>query len=114
MEGPIWGVAEQIVEQALKSMKVGKALGPSGVTSNLIKTADATGVKGIFQVCKSIEQEGEVPEQWAKSYTIPVYKGNGDVLMVDKYRGGRLLEEDMKVYEKTQEKRLEGIVISAR
>ena len=30
----IWGVTEQIVEQALKSMKVDKAPGPSGVTSD--------------------------------------------------------------------------------
>ena len=51
-------------------------------------------MKGIFQVCKSIEQEGEVPEQWAKSYTIhtSMFKGKGDVLMVDKHRGVRLLE----------------------
>ena len=79
-------------------------------TSNLIKAAGATGMKGLFQVCESIEQEGEVPEQWAKSYTIPVYKGKGDVLMVDKHRGVRLLEQDMKVYEKTLEKRLRDIV----
>ena len=37
MEGPIWGKTEQMVEQALKSIKVGKAMGPSGVTSDLIK-----------------------------------------------------------------------------
>ena len=35
--------------------------------------------------------------------TIPIYKGKGDVLMVDKHRGVRLLEQDMKVYEKTRE-----------
>ena len=99
-----------MVEQALKSMKIGKAPVPSGVTSNLIKAAGATGVKGLFQVCESIEQEGKVPEQWAKSYTILVYKGKGDVLMVDKHRGVRLLEQDMKVYEKTLEKRLRDIV----
>ena len=46
-----------MVEQALKSMKVDKAPGPSGVTSNLIKAAGATGVEGLFQVCESIEQE---------------------------------------------------------
>ena len=60
VEGPIWGMTEQIVEQALNTMKVGKALGPSGVTSNFIKAAGATGVKGLFQVCESIEREGEV------------------------------------------------------
>ena len=33
--------------------------------------AGVSGVKGLFQVCESIEQEGEVPEHRAKSYTIP-------------------------------------------
>ena len=92
------------------SMKVGKAPGASGVTSDIIKAAGATGVKGFFQVCESIEQEGEVPEQWARSYTIPLYKGKEDALMVDKHRGARLLEQDMKVYEKTLEKRFRDIV----
>ena len=46
-----------MVEQALTSMKVP---GPPGVTSDLIKAAGATGVKGVFQVCKSIEQESKV------------------------------------------------------
>ena len=86
-------------------MKVGKAPGPSGGTSDLIRApgatgVKATGVKGLFQVYESIEQEGEVPEQWAKSYTTLVYKGMGDVLMVDKHRGVRLLEQGTKVYEK--------------
>ena len=73
MEGPLWGVTEPIVEKALKSMEVGKAPGPSGVTSDLIKAAGATGRKGLFQVCDSSEQEGKFPEQREKSYTIPVY-----------------------------------------
>ena len=46
----------------------------------------------------------------AKSYTILVYKGKEDVLMVDKHRGVRLLEQDMKVYGKTLEKRFSDIV----
>ena len=67
-------------------------------------------MKGLFQVYESIEQEGKVPEQWAKSYTIPLYKGKGDVLMVDKHRGVRLLEQYTKVYEKTLEKRFIDVV----
>ena len=35
------------MKQALKSMKVGKALGPSGVTSALIKAAGATEVNPL-------------------------------------------------------------------
>ena len=67
-------------------------------------------MKGLYEVCEFIEQEREVLEQWAKSFTIPVYKGKRYVLMVDKNRGVKLLEQDMKVYEKTLEKRLRDIV----
>ena len=63
MEGLIWGVTEQMVEQALKSMKVGKAPWPTVVISYFIQA----GVKGLFQVCESIEQEGEVPEPYHTS-----------------------------------------------
>ena len=48
VEGLIWSVTEQIVKQALKSIKVGKAPGPSGVTSDLIKAAGAIVVKGLL------------------------------------------------------------------
>ena len=96
-------VTEQMVEQALKSMKVGKAPGPSAVTSNLIKAAGATGVKGFLQVSEFTEQEWKFPEYWAKSYIPYRY------IKVDKDREVRLLEKDMKVYEKTIEKRLRDI-----
>ena len=45
------------MQPALKSVKVGKALGPSGVTSDLIKPAGATGVKGLFQVCEPLNRK---------------------------------------------------------
>ena len=94
----------------MKSMKIGKAWGPSGVTSDLVKAAGAAGVNRVFQVYEFIEQEGEVPEQWCMRYTIPVYKGKGGVLMVDKQRGMRLLEQKKKVYEITLEKGLRDVV----
>ena len=57
-------------------MKVGKALGLSGVTSDLIKAAGATGVKGLF--CESIEQEGMQGSRAVGKelyHTSRVYKG---------------------------------------
>ena len=63
MEGLIWGVAEQVVKQVLKRMKVGKAPWPTAVISYFIQA----GVKGLFQVFESIEQEGEVPEPYHTS-----------------------------------------------
>ena len=103
MEGPIWGTDGGTSSEEHESRQ-----GTGAIRGH--KNAGATGEKELFQVCKSIEQEGAVLEQWAKSYTIPVYKGKGDVLVVGKYRGVKLPEQDMKVYEKTLEKRLRDIV----
>ncbi len=44
VEGPILGVTEKGVEEALQKMKRGKAPGPLGVTTDLLKYAGETGV----------------------------------------------------------------------
>ena len=48
--------------------------------------------------------------RFQSSGIIPVYKAKVNVLVVDKHRGVRLIEQNMKVYEKTLEKRLRDIV----
>ena len=83
----------------MKSLKVNKAPGPSGVTSNLIKAAGATGVKGLFQVCELFNKKARFQSSGPRiipyGYT-KVREMSG--LMVEKHRGVRLLEQDMKVY----------------
>lgn len=55
-------------------------------------------------------KKGEIPKDWKGSYTIPIFKGKGDALKCGNYRGIRLLEHGMKVYEKVLEKRLRRII----
>ncbi len=43
VEGPILGVTEKEVEEALRKMIEGKAPGPSGVTTDLLKYAEEIG-----------------------------------------------------------------------
>ncbi len=45
VDGPILGVIEKEVEEGLQKMKRGKAPGPSGVTTDLLKYAGETGVR---------------------------------------------------------------------
>ena len=55
--------------------------------------------------------EGEdIPEDWRSSTTIPIFKGKGDAMECSKYRGIRLLEHGMKLYEGILERRLRNIV----
>ena len=79
VEGPIEEVSEEKVKRALKEIKSGKVLGPTGTTSYLIKRANVTEeLTGVFSriVC-----EGKIPEDWKNSVTDPIYKGKGDALV---------------------------------
>ena len=52
----------------------------------------------------------KVPGDWSSSTTIPIYKGKGDAMDCGKYRGVRLLEHGMKIYERVLERRLRDLV----
>ena len=69
VEGPR---SEEEVKRALKEMKSGKVLGPTGMTSDLMKGAGITGE--LTKVSSKIVDEGEIPIEWKNSVTVPVYK----------------------------------------
>ena len=110
VEGPVERIEEEEVVSAMKEMKRGRAPGPSGVTSDLLKLAGKESVKELTRIFNEIMKKGELPEDWKSSYTIPIYKGKGDALQCGNYRGVRLLEHGMKIYEKVLEKRLRKII----
>ena len=62
VEGPIKAVTEEEVEESLKNMKNGKAPGPSGVTSDLLREAGVIGGKELTKGYERIEEEERVPE----------------------------------------------------
>ena len=91
-------------------MKKGRAPGPMGMTSELIEDAGERRVRELTRIFNEIFDSGEIPDDWKGSYTIPIFKGKGDALQCEKYRGVRLLEHGMKIYEKIIEKRLRKII----
>ncbi len=109
VEHPILGVTVKEVEEALRKMETGKAPGPSGGTTDLLRYAGETRVRELKKVFESIDTEEIVPTEWGSSYTIPMYKGKGDAPLCGKYREVRLLEHGMK-WEKIPKRRLRGIV----
>jgi hypothetical protein len=99
VEGPVKEITEKEVETALKEMKKGKAAGPTGVTSDLLKATGRVGVRELTNIVNQLLAGKELPDDWKSSSTIPIYKGKGDAMDCGKYRGVRLLEHGMKVYE---------------
>ncbi len=85
MEGPIEEISEEEMMRTLREMKSGRAPDPTGVTNDLLKRAGIAGE--LMRVFRRIVDEGEIPEDWKNSITVPIYKGKGDALECGKYRG---------------------------
>ncbi|XP_014666073.1 PREDICTED: uncharacterized protein LOC106808038 [Priapulus caudatus] len=106
VEGPLEDVTEHALEVALREMSSGKAAGPTGVTSDLVKAAGREGIRELGSIVKELIGGNGIPEDWKNSSTIPIYKGKGDAMVCGKHRGERLLEHAMKIYARVLEKRL--------
>ena len=109
VEGPLYKITEQEVERALKGMKNDRAAGPSGLTSDMLKYVGRTCALKLLRVFQKILRNGTVPREWCDSLTIAVYKGKGDALQYGKYRGLRLLEHGMKIWERVLYERLKRV-----
>ena len=98
-EGPECLISREEVDRALKKMKNGKAPGPSGVVTEMLKASGEVGVEWLTEKCKSVIRERKIPEDWKKSVILPIFKGKGDPLECGSYRAIKLLEHGMKVLE---------------
>ena len=54
----------------------------------------------LLNLCNGIVKEGCIPEDWKSSVVVLIYKGKGDPMQCESYRGTKLLEHAMKVVEK--------------
>ena len=81
-------------------MKVGKALGQSGIVVEMIQTAGDTGTSMIHDLTAAIIRNGYAPSNWEQSFIVCLYKGKGDVLDRGNYRGLKLTGQVMKVLER--------------
>jgi len=110
VEGPKLPVSASEVEFALRAMKRGKAAGPSGLVAEML-VAGGPFLNGWFtSLWDLIWRTGEIPEDWALSVLVPVFKGKGDPLSCGSYRPIKLMEHGMKVMERVLERRLRAVV----
>ncbi|MBJ5565719.1 reverse transcriptase family protein, partial [Salmonella enterica subsp. enterica serovar London] len=110
VEGPSCRITEAEVEKAIGRMKKGKAAGPTGVVTEMLKASQEVGVQWLTDLSNRIIDEGSFPVDWERSVIIPVYKGKGDPLECGSYRAVKLLEHAMKVVERVLEQRIRNQV----
>jgi len=104
--GPIEEITDKEVREAMRKMKCGKAPGPSGVVAEMLNAAGEVGIQRMTALCNAILREGKVPVDWSRSWLVSIYKGKGDAMECGSYRGIKLLEHAMKVFERVIELRV--------
>src|SRR5208282_3981284 len=90
--------------------KVGKAAGPTGLVSEMLTASGETGVSWLTDIFNAIVKESRIPADWKKSWMISMYKGKGDALECGLYRGIKLLDQVMKVFERGIERKMRNLV----
>ena len=95
--GPPLYITEEIISKAIAKMKTGKAAGPSGIVIEMIRSAGKEIIKSITNLANRIIKEGPIPSDWNLLYIVILYKGKGDALSRDNYRGLKLLDQVMKI-----------------
>ena len=110
VEGPQQEISKEEVEKAIANMRNGKAAGPSGVVSDMVKAGGKTMVESFTDLCNGIIKEGKIPDDWTRSTIKMLSKGKGDPMSCGSYRGIKLLEHGLKIFERIMEKRIRNIV----
>ena len=100
VSGPPITVTAIMVASAISCMKIGIAVGPSGIAIEMIKASGSVGAQMIADLANSIIKAGQIPKQWEESFIINVYKGKGDAMERGNYRGLKLLDHALKVIER--------------
>src|SRR5208282_842220 len=103
-------ITEEEVRAAVAKTKVGKAAGPTGLVSEMLTASDETGISWLTDIFNAIVEEGRIPADWKKSWMISVYKVKRDALECGSYRGIKLLDQVMKVFERVIERKMRNLV----
>ena len=73
-------------------MKRGKAAGPSDICTEMIMASGEIGIGVMMELCQGVLDGRGMPDEWALSVLVPIFKEKGDVLSCSSYRGVKLIE----------------------
>ena len=103
VQGPPPHVSIEIVEAAIKKLKRGKAAGPSGIIAEMLRCNSPILKESLTRLTNDVIRDGKIPAEWDLSYIINCYKGKGDSMSCGNYRGLKLLDQGLKVFERVIE-----------
>ena len=83
---------------ATRHCKYGKAAGPDGIATDVIKDCSTILVWPLYYIFNYCFSNGVCPSVWLSSYLLPIYKGKGPLNEPDSYRGVALQCVVLKLY----------------
>ena len=93
LEGPV----ERVSQEEVGKMKAGKAAGPSKVSVEMIAASGEIWIDLMVELCQSMLDGRGIPNEWALSVVVPIFKGKGDAMNCGAYKGVKLLEHAMEI-----------------
>ena len=76
----------------------------------MIATSGEIWIDVIVELCQSVLDGRGMPDGWALSVVVPIFKGKGNAMSCGAYRGVKLLEHAMKIVEKVLQSRMRCMV----
>ena len=110
VEGPVEGITDGEVMEAMNKIKLGKAAGPSEVNMDTITASGKFGVGVMKKLCQRVLDGKNMPQEWKTIVVVAIFKRKGDMMDCGAYRGVKLLEHAMKIVERVLENRVRGSV----
>ena len=98
-------ITQDEVQETLKSLNVGKAVGPDSISNRLLKELAVPLSLPLCDLFKFSLQNGQVPTSWKEANVTPIHKKD-DPSIVSNYRPISLLNTIGKVMEKIVHKHL--------
>ena len=80
------------------------------MVSEILTASGETDISRLTDLFSAIVKEGIIPADLKKSWMISMYKGKGDALECGSYRGIKLLDQVMKVFERVVESKMRNLV----
>ena len=97
------------VEDALKSIKTGKAPGHDEITPDMLKHLSKEGVNALHYIYTKAWEGKQIPRDWEIGVITPIFK-KGDKRDCKNYRGLTLLSTELKTYERIVVNKLNKII----
>ena len=104
MEGPIERDSREEVVKAIREMKVRKAAGPSEVSVEMIAVSGEIEIGVMVELCQGVLDGRRMPDDWALSVVVPIFKRKGDAISCMAYRGVKVLKRRLRSIVKKDEK----------